>query len=72
MTVVSTRSAEWMLAQVKSAAGIHFSTFKDDPKDTKAGPSDTSPDDDAGGSLWTPPPSFLEEVRRNERKAGVN
>ena len=62
-----------MFAQVRTAAGIHMSTFKAPSKDGKAvadGASD-SPPEDPDGSDWTPPPSFLEQMRRSDAKAGV-
>lgn len=55
-----------MFDQVRVAAGIHMSTFKSKPS------ADGDVDDDSGdldGSAWTPPPSFMEDMRRAEKKA---
>jgi hypothetical protein len=59
-----------MFAQVRSAAGIHMSTFK---SKTDAEPSvdDDGEPTESGGSLWTPLPSFFAQMQAAEKKAGV-
>lgn len=50
-----------MFKQVKSAAGIHMSTFKDKEN---AG-EDRLPEDTADISGWTPPAHLYEQFRRS-------
>lgn len=59
-----------MARQVRTAAGIHMSTFKD-KGETEPAVQDEDAEDDLDASLWTAPPSFLADMRRAEEKAGV-
>lgn len=51
------KGVEWMLDQVKTAAGIHFSSFKSKDKGPKEDPELDEAEMDISG--WTPPPHMM-------------